>query len=121
MSHILIPTDFSDNALNAATFAVQLFGDEGNRYTLLNCYVAPTSSVSPMWNVDGLMAQEALDGTSQFADKLRVALPGLQPELSTAVEHGPLPQVVGSYAAEADRPVLVAMGTQDASGLEAVL
>lgn len=121
MSHILIPTDLSDNALNAASFAVQLFGDEGSRFTLLNCFVAPTSSVSPMWNVDALMAQEAHDGVSRFADRLRGALPSVRPELTTVVEHGPLPQVVAGYAAEADRPTLVAMGTQGASGLKEVL
>lgn len=38
MRHILLPTDFSDNALNAAKFAVELFQAEEATYHLLHAF-----------------------------------------------------------------------------------
>lgn len=39
MKHILIPTDFSATSIKAAYFALDLFGTEDVRYTLLNTYL----------------------------------------------------------------------------------
>ena len=36
MKNILLTTDFSRNARNAAIYAINLFGDEGVKYTFLN-------------------------------------------------------------------------------------
>lgn len=41
MKNILLPTDFSATSMNAATFALDLFGTAGTRYTLLNIYLKP--------------------------------------------------------------------------------
>ena len=46
MAYILLPTDFSDAALHAAAYAVQLFGRTGNRYSLLHAY-ADTPVMDP--------------------------------------------------------------------------
>jgi len=39
MKHILLPTDFSETSQKAAVFAMDLFGNEGMEYTLLNTYL----------------------------------------------------------------------------------
>ena len=121
MSHILLPTDFSSNALNAATYAVQLFGTEGNTFTVLNSYMLPHGAASSMWSIDGLLAKEAQEGMDDFVARMKVALPGMRLELRTAVEHGDLPNVVARFSQDADKPQLVVMGTQGASGLKEVL
>ena len=36
MARILLATDFSDNAVHAAEYAVGLFGPKGNTYTLFH-------------------------------------------------------------------------------------
>lgn len=41
--HILLPTDFSGNARNAAIYAVNLFGTKDVKYTLLNVFIDPSS------------------------------------------------------------------------------
>ena len=41
MEHILIPTDFSPTSIKAAIFALDLYGTEDVRYTLLNAYLKP--------------------------------------------------------------------------------
>ena len=49
--HILIPTDLSPNALNAALYALELYGAEGNTFTLLHCYAMPSHGESILWNL----------------------------------------------------------------------
>jgi hypothetical protein len=45
MKNILLPTDFSSTSFHAATFALDLFGTSGMRYTLLNTYLnRPTAT-----------------------------------------------------------------------------
>ena len=41
MKNILLPTDFSETSMKAATFALDLFGTEGVNYMLLNTYLKP--------------------------------------------------------------------------------
>lgn len=40
MAHILLPTDLSEEAMHAASLTVDLFGPEGNRFTLLHAFGA---------------------------------------------------------------------------------
>jgi nucleotide-binding universal stress UspA family protein len=121
MARILLPTDFSTNALNAATYAVKLFGTEGNSFVLLTTYMMPHGTASTMWNINGLLAQEAAQGLEAFAARLRSELGDAAIVLETAVEHGDLPHVVARFAADAAPADLVVMGTQGASGLREVL
>lgn len=121
MARILIPTDFSSGALNAAIYAVRLFGAEGNRFVLLNTYMMPAGSASTMWNMDELLAREALRGVQAFAEKVREALGGTQAEIDAVCEHGDLPNVIDRYLGDPEKPICVVMGTQGASGLQEVL
>lgn len=121
MARILVPTDFSSGALNAAVYAVRLFGAEGNRFVLLNTYMMPAGAASTMWNMDELLAREALNGVKAFEDAVRKALPGVEVELDAVCEHGDLPNVIDRYLTDAEKPVCVVMGTQGASGLQEVL
>ncbi|MDQ3101325.1 MAG: universal stress protein, partial [Bacteroidota bacterium] len=121
MAHVLIPTDLSSNSLNAALFAVQLYGDEGNIFTIVNTYMLPRGAASTMWSIDDLMAKESVEGVNIFAAKLAEELPNLRPEYRAASEHGDLPNIIARFAEDPDAPELVVMGTQGASGLKEVL
>jgi len=66
MAHVLIPTDYSTNALNAALYAVQLYGNEGNVFTILNTYMLPRGAASTMWSIDDLLAKESAEGLHIF-------------------------------------------------------
>ena len=61
MAHILIPTDFSGNALNAALYAIHLHGADGNTFTVLNSYMLPRGAASTMWSIDDLLALDVED------------------------------------------------------------
>lgn len=121
MAHVLIPTDFSRNALNAALYAIRLFGPEGNRFTLLNTYMMPHGAASTMWNMDDLLAREAIAGVKAFAEEVRKHCTGQTLDLEAEAQHGDLPNVVARFAGDKDRPVMVVMGTQGASGLQEAL
>lgn len=69
MKRILLPTDFSENALNAVDYAVSLFKNEKTHFYLLNTYTpvlydsdyilySPTSSLS----IDELYHKKSLSG-----------------------------------------------------------
>lgn len=121
MAHVLLLTDHSANSLNAAIFAVQLYGAEGNTFTVLNTYMLPLGVTTPMGNIDAILAKGSLDNTDHFASKLKQALPNMPLDLRVACEHGDLPSVIGRYAASDGRPDLVVMGTQGTTGLQQVL
>lgn len=121
MAHILIPTDFSSNALNAALYAIHLHGAEGNTFTVLNSYMLPRGAASTMWSIDDMLAKESNEGTTAFVEKLREELGDLNVEINMLCEHGDLPNVINMLAAEPQAPQVVVMGTQGATGLKEVL
>lgn len=121
MAHILLPTDFSTNALNAARYAVNLFGTEGNTFTVLHSYMMPRSSASTMWSMDDLLAKEAQETMDGYLVRLLEELAPLKPAINSVCEHGDLPNVVQRFANDPVPPDAVVMGTQGASGLKEVL
>lgn len=121
MAHILLPTDFSSNALNAARYAVQLLGTEGNTFTVLNSYMMPRGAASTMWSIDDLLAKESREGLDAFVARMKEEPELAKAELVSVSEHGDLPNVVERFAEDQTPPDLVVMGTQGASGLKEVL
>lgn len=121
MAHILVPTDFSSNSLNAALYAVQLYGVEGNRFTVLNSYMMPRGAASTMWSIDDLLAKESREGVDAFIARMKEEPALAKADLVGACEHGDLPNVVDRFVHDSEAPELVVMGTQGASGLKEVL
>jgi len=120
MAHVLIPTDFSPNALNAALYALELYGAEGNTFTVLHCYMMPNGE-STMWNITDQLAKASLEDLSAFTTSLRAKLPDAKHRLELKSERGYLPEVISVYKNRPNAPDLVVMGTQGASGIEHVL
>ena len=122
MAHVLIPTDLSDNALNAAVYAVNLFGAEGNRFTVLHTYFAPPpgeGSIGDQLQAELYKVSEA--GMAQFMTRLTDAVPDQEPEFRSITEFGNLAAVLSLAEESPDAPDLVVMGTQGASGLDRIL
>jgi nucleotide-binding universal stress UspA family protein len=121
MAHVLIPTDFSDNALNAAVYAVNLFGADGNTFTVLNAYAMPHGTAGNLVNLRPEMARAAAEGVERFVMALEKALPDHATGFRERCEHGDLRSVVARLEHEEDRPDVIVMGTQGATGLKRVL
>ncbi len=60
MKKILLPTDFSENALNAIDYALQLFKDEKCAFFILNTYTPMIYNYEYQLNADQYM-MEAVD------------------------------------------------------------
>ncbi|HMQ75830.1 MAG TPA: universal stress protein [Flavobacteriales bacterium] len=120
MARLLLPTDLSDNALNAAVYGIRLMGVEQGHFTLLHTFLVPAFDPAMDLSVDMAIVDAAQEGLARFATRLRdmVHLGGAV--LDHRVEHGELPNVVDRLVRELGIE-LVVMGTQGASGLEETL
>lgn len=121
MAHILLPTDLSTNALNAAIYAVNLFGTEENTFTLVNCYVAPHGVAGSLVDLRPHMAEVSNEDLVLFLHRLTEALPDHRPIFCMASEHGEVASVVERFQRMEPPVDVVVMGTQGASGLERIL
>lgn len=68
--HILIPTDFSDNAYNALAFVYENFKREKLTVTLIHTIKQPSGS-SSMVRIDDLMMQDAEKGVAELKARLK--------------------------------------------------
>ncbi len=121
MAHVLLPTDLSENSLNAATYALRLFGAEGNHFTLLHVLAPSVSMEGVDVSTDMLIAREATEGLRAFAERVAGSVPVPYGALSTMIEHGELPRTIRNMTDGDAPPTIVVMGTQGASGLQEVL
>jgi nucleotide-binding universal stress UspA family protein len=115
MAHILLPTDFSDNALHACAYAGGLFGAEDNVYTLMHAYIDAAPSISTWPGMADELYKASVAGMGTWAERAR-ALPELEGAVvRTEVMYGILPDVLNGLAEE-KRGDIVVMGTQGSSG-----
>jgi nucleotide-binding universal stress UspA family protein len=121
MAHLLLPSDLSANAYNAARYAIHLYGAEGNVFTVLNSYLVPHDPVSGTWTADEVIASSAREGLDRFIADLREEFHTQRLDLRSVIGAGDVAGAVIGVA-DGDEPLdLVVMGTQGASGLQEVL
>lgn len=110
MPKILLATDLSANALNAALFAMELYGWEDTTYTLLHCYeylvTRGTSSEEDF-------ARASKARTERFKEALMAKLPGRSWRIDVELRPGNLSTVLGSYGEHAALPLVVVMGAEE--------
>lgn len=121
MAHVLIATDMSANALNAAIYAVRLFGVEGNSFTLLNTYQTPPALPDLPATSNDLAARLSTEELEIFAGKLIEALPDAAPDLTSVSAYGSLEIVVQDMLEEVQGPTIVVMGTRSVTGAQHLL
>lgn len=108
MQHILLPTDFSGASFNAATFALQLYGNQEAEYTLLNVYLKLAYSNAlypPVINTE----RESRNALRRAGRRFRKQAGKVR--LSLRSTFSPLAQAINKV--DAAKPVdMVVMGTQ---------
>ncbi len=116
MQNILIPTDFSLNALRAAEYAITIFGNSAN-YTLVNCYEVPHSGATMLISIADILEKDSLQLLASERERLigMYAALGLRIEVKSIM--GSPAVAVRKIATEND---LVVMGTKGATGLKEV-
>ncbi|WP_207492285.1 universal stress protein [Aridibaculum aurantiacum] len=124
MKNILVPTDFSDVAKNAAQYAVQLAKQVGaQKIILYNAYQAPVIT-EPTMPVVQLIDMDTLknitdDGLANFKEWMHTITPG-EIELETLSEFAVLSNNIEEVC-ERTKADLVVMGITGGSKLEEVL
>lgn len=115
MKRVLIPTDFSDTALNAAAYAIKLFEGISCEFYLFHAYKVP-QSVGVLISVAEILKQESADNLVNEERRLREYLGYPQTVIHhitlSGSFHDLLPEVVHSQGID-----LIAMGTHGARGL----
>ncbi|MFZ1688500.1 MAG: universal stress protein [Flavobacteriales bacterium] len=110
MPHIVIATDFSDNSLHAAEYAVALLGPTSNRYTLLHaCTLA--HSTMPIATPELLSA--AREQLGEFTGRFRMRTGA--DDVREEVHFGNLPAVVNDLSKE-EGAQLVVVGNRGRTG-----
>ncbi|MBP6311660.1 MAG: universal stress protein [Flavobacteriales bacterium] len=71
MATILLPTDFSDTALNAAKFAIELYGTEGNKFVLVHSFLKPSYDNVLLPGLGDIPQREAINRTRRVERILR--------------------------------------------------
>jgi nucleotide-binding universal stress UspA family protein len=117
MDKILVPTDFSDNAFNALSYAVSLANHFGSQITLLHAHsVSGTSGMFP--SAASFVKKEA-------AERAAAAIEKVEPQLTTGgqidtkIVQGSTTHLITELA-DTEEYDLILMGTQGASGLAEV-
>lgn len=127
MKHLLIPTDFSDNATNALHYAVQLMKNERCRFYLLNTYTPVSLYTSTIYeyhtslNVDlGALYQKISEeklqkSITEVSDAFPNELHSFELIASCNLLVEQIKECVSTHAIN-----LIVMGTQGASGLKEI-
>ena len=117
---VLIPTDFSSNALNAARYAFKMLGDEnGIEYVILNSYSIPHGGSNTMLvSITDILKQDSTQGLKKTLEELENDIGNN--EVKTLSVHGSLNGVIEELL-EKEEFSLIVMGTKGAGGLKKVL
>lgn len=113
MKKILVPTDFSENAMNAFLLAKELACAFKSQLTLLHTFQVPQRS-DMLISLDDVLREEAEKDMAAFLDKAAVNLP-----VEIKIVKGSAVHVIAEIA-EAEKYGLIVMGTKGASGLKEV-
>lgn len=110
MANILIPTDMSEGSRKAVLFALDAYGPEEGRFTLLlSIGDVPRPTLVPEFV--RYVKQEARGGLERFMAEVRDLFPGQTLNLDGKIEHGSVYAVVEDFVR--DQPVdMVVMGTR---------
>jgi nucleotide-binding universal stress UspA family protein len=119
MIMILLPTDFSDSATNAAEYALGLFGHKDVTFVLVHAFVEPNNSADMLVSLNDILQKQAQEDMAKAYNELVSKFPEAAKSISTRMEHGTLTQVLRSITAT-EKVDYVVMGTVGASGIKKV-
>lgn len=107
MAHLLFPTDLSEEALNATSMGIELFGTHGNTFTLMYAFgaIGLADPLVPA-NIPDLQ-RIANEGVEEFERKLRARVPLDGATVRTVAAFGPLPALIDEEARDQDIDLVV--------------
>lgn len=118
MKTILIPTDFSANAKNAAKYAISLFGgDPANEFVLFNSYDLLFSNPEVVISVFDMMEEDSKRGLELEKQYLSTLFPDKEFDIEVVSRRGETVRTIDDYAQKINADYIV-MGTKGASGLK---
>lgn len=127
MKKILLPTDFSENALNAVKYAVRLFWDEPCIFYLLNTYTPVLYdtdyilySPAPSLSLDQLYKKNSLKGLEKVKDQITKEFPNSFHEYQLISSFSLLNEEIREQVKTLNTDLIV-MGTQGATGATQIL
>lgn len=115
MIHVLLPTDYSDNAFHANLYTAGLLGVKGVLYTLVHTWYDPDPSLGTWARTGTGLHQVAVDGMQEWEKRIRGAEVFAGAMVRTEILHGPLTGVMDALA-EDRHADLIAMGTLGRTG-----
>lgn len=115
MAHIILPTDFSDNSLQAGRYAATLFGVEDNVFTLLHAYMDAEPFVDTWPGMADEMYKASMQAMGTWAGKVRALPEFAGAVVRSEVLYGGLSRTINDLAGEKHAD-LVVMGTLGRSG-----
>ncbi|WP_430425009.1 universal stress protein [Maribacter litoralis] len=126
MTRILLPTDFSENALTAIRYALTLYKDLKCTFFLLNSYMPPVYHTEYLMGspaqigLGDIVQQNSQDNLKNLKEKL---LKEFDNPLHTFITHSALNVLSSevSRTVEAEDIDIVVMGTQGATGAKEIL
>lgn len=113
MKNILVPTDFSENAMNALLYAKELACAFKGRLTLVHTFQVYQRS-DMLVSMEKVLRKEAEKGMEAFLDKAALTVP-----VETKILKGDAVHTISDLAEEGGYDLIV-MGTKGASGLREV-
>lgn len=113
---ILVPIDFSDNALVALKYSLLLFGDESPEIVLLNTWSVPHAGVGMLVSIEDLLKDES---EKAMADQVKVLQAELHDSIAISgrVHQGGLIDVIRTIMRKEDFDMIV-MGTHGADDVK---
>lgn len=121
MKKILVPTDFSANAMKAVLYATEIAKKNGALVYLLHVIVPVTDGISETYSLPGKSEEEIATNSLSELDALQKSITEMYPGIKTETEltKGPVTASVIDFAID-NQVDLIVMGTKGATGLKEV-
>ncbi len=125
MKNILLPTDFSENALNAIEYAVQLFQDEKCTFHLLNTFTPIAYNIGTFHDgystlmLEEITRKNSESGLQEIEDKLKTKFNNPKHSFERLACFNLLTDAIIATVKERDIDLIV-MGTKGATGAKEV-
>ncbi|MCB0396907.1 MAG: universal stress protein [Flavobacteriales bacterium] len=120
MKKILIPTDFSPCAQNAADYAVALFAYEPVQFVLLNSYLVPHSTADTLITIDDILKRNSEEKLAEEVQRLHALNENRRAQFSFCSRPGDLTLVIRKMV-KSQSMSLVVMGTGGNNGIRDLL
>jgi nucleotide-binding universal stress UspA family protein len=120
MKKILVPCDFSDSAVQAFKFAVDIATQSKGEIILLNVIELPVmhdTVLMPTLSYEEAFLKDMKENVEKNFDKMKSKWSNDNIKLSTFIEYGPTTTVISRFVEE-QKVDLIVMGTKGASGLK---